>query len=130
MPITYQIDPKLWLVEMRCAGPVSMADLQAKMQTVFDDPLFGANMNLLGDIAGIVPQFTTKEVTAYQEWRKQMPRFGKLAIVASTDFEFGVGRQFELGTNAIGGSDVRVFRSMKQARDWLGLPDSQPKSTD
>jgi hypothetical protein len=127
MPITYRIDPEQWLVEVRYTGPVSIADLRADMKAIADDPLFRENLNVLGDIAGMMPQFTPSELTAYQEWRKQLPRFGKIAIVASTDYEFGVARQFELATNAVGGSEMRVFRDLKVAREWLGLPGSQPK---
>ena len=41
----------------------------------------------------------------------------KVAFVAGRDFEFGLSRMFEMSSNSK--TPIRVFRSMKEAREWM-----------
>jgi len=55
-----------------------------------------------------------------QAERGAKPR--RVAIVACTDFTFGMARMFEtLASNAGARTEYQVFRDMSRAREWLGL---------
>ena len=47
---------------------------------------------------------------------------GRLAIVATADEVFGVARMYQLSATRIA-LEIGVFRTLEEARDWLGLLD-------
>lgn len=121
MPITYTFDPDAWLVAVRYTGRVSLADMREALQGIIDQGLFRKPLLQLGDIGGMEPTFKVDELYRHQDWRKGLPRFKKMAIVAHTDYEFAFARQFQMVTGAAGGVEFQVFRSADPARHWLGL---------
>lgn len=122
MPISYSIDPGLRLLKMRLTGEVSVPDLRRTMKSIMADPRFTAELRVLGDVRGIDARFTSSDLVQYQAWRKTLPRFGRMAIVTSNEYEYGMARMFEQATGAVGGTAFRVFRDMQEARAWLDLP--------
>ena len=122
MPITFTIDPALGRVNVRMEGDVSAADLRNYMIAMFSDPRFTPGLNSLTVLQGMNARMTSSELMQYQSWRKLQPAMGKIAIVATTDAEYGVARMFELATDGVRRSDIRVFRKLEDAQAWLELP--------
>ena len=52
------------------------------------------------------------------------PQPKKLAFVTSNDAEFGAARQYALNVD-VRNKEVDVFRSMDEAKKWLGVEDSR-----
>ncbi|HEX7927607.1 MAG TPA: hypothetical protein VF678_08450 [bacterium] len=122
MPITYEIDAALRLIKSRFSGDVSITDLRGFVIGVHSDPAFGTDLQSLVHLENVQARFNAADLMEYQDWRKRRPPIGRMAIVATTDHEFGIARQFELATNAAGGTELRVFRQPEKAREWLGMP--------
>ncbi len=51
---------------------------------------------------------------------------GPVLIIASTPATFGLSRMFQSYSSIAGRTNVRVFRSMDEAQDWLASSSSGP----
>jgi SpoIIAA-like len=121
MPITYRIDPGLRLVEARYSGNIEMHDVQGFISQVVKEPSFGEDIQLLSIFSEMKTTLTSLDFREYKEWRKQFPRFRKIALAAATDYEYGIARMFEMASDSAGSKNIRVFRNVKDAREWLEL---------
>ncbi len=124
MPITLQIDYEAGLVEAHYIGQVTFREMRDATEQVFSNPAAGPNLRLLGIFSDLKTSASNQDFSQYRAWRKKLPRFLKTAFVASTDFEYGIARMFMSVSDGVGAIDVNVFRSVKEARAWLGLPES------
>ena len=121
MPITFRIDPALRLLESTFAGKVSVAEMRSYMVAVFADPGFASDLRALTHLQDLQTEASSSELVQYNAWRSEQPRLGKSAIVALTPHEYGIARMFELATDGSNGAETRVFRTVEEARAWLGL---------
>jgi hypothetical protein len=87
------------------------------------DSAFGADFKLLSICEGKKANISSNEFLHYQAWRKSLPGYLQMAIVAPTDYEYGIARMYELATNEVGTKAMRAFRILEGASEWLGLPD-------
>ncbi|HEX7927608.1 MAG TPA: STAS/SEC14 domain-containing protein [bacterium] len=127
MPTTFKIYPDLQFVAVRYTGETSIADIRGLTQAVIADPRVTPDFRVIIDITGVQPTFSSADVVQHQQWRKQRPPFAKIAVVATTELEFGLARMFELASNSAGGVEMHTFRTVDDARQWLGLPALQAK---
>ena len=90
-------------------------------RTLRADPKFRPDMRQLADSRSVTDvQVTVKAIHALIAGNP----FGKgarRAFCASTELVFGLARMFELG-RINPADEFRVFRTMNEARAWLGLP--------
>ena len=124
MPITYHIDSNLRLALMRVVGAVSVAELRESITQLIQASEHGTDLRILVDLSGMNTSNSRKEMTEYGEWRKQFPKFWQTAFVGPADLEFGLANMFAGNSRTAGAEEMEVFRTLKEARDWLGLPDS------
>lgn len=123
MPITYSIDNKRGVVLTTASGVLTDDELLNHKRQVTSDPNFKPGLVELSDIREITELTVTTEgirgfVRQDAADAERLEDF-KLAIVASEDVVFGMGRMYQTMT---GGnfSNVRIFRHMDEAKEWLG----------
>lgn len=121
MSTSYHIDMDLGVVYSTASGIVTDQELIEHQSALIKDPEFRPNMRQLLDTRAVSEIQVTPEgvrtIASHNPWRKGARR----ALVALNETAYGLGRMFELG-RAHAEDEFRVFRTMDEARAWLGLP--------
>ena len=121
MPATYRIDRELGIVFSRGWGDLTDEELVAHQRSLAVDADFLPNLSQLADAREVTEVHATAhgvhELIAGNPFGKGARR----AFVAYNDTIFGLARMFELGRPSPQ-DEFRVFRSIDEARTWLGLP--------
>ncbi len=127
MPVTYQIDACRGLIQTRCVGAVSLADVQQHFRQLALDPRLPDRPDVLLDLLDLtsVPQSDQlRAVAADIQSLASSIRWGAFAVVADRDVLFGMSRMLEAFTSDAFGAS-RVFRSRHEAMDWLSAQRAQ-----
>jgi hypothetical protein len=127
MPITYQIDHERRLVDAKADGLISDGDVFAYQREVWSRTDVVGYAEIVDMIA--VERIDLPSIDKIRELAELAARMdadkpaSKLAIVASRDFAFGLGRMYETYRELQAGSTkpVGVFRTRREALDFLGL---------
>jgi len=110
-------------VEATMSGATSAEEILAYEQRLFADPAYRPEYDTLTDMrerTTIPSAADLQEIVNRKAARMETLIGTHRAIVASRDAPFGMMRMFEAMT---GGdqSPFRVFRTMEEAQNWLGL---------
>jgi hypothetical protein len=129
MPCEFFIDTNRRLVISRGTGTFRDADFLEHMETLGSDPRFKPEFDHVVDCR----KFDLFDVTAAQiqdmGGRSIFAAKSKRAFVVSSDLHFGLGCMFAGYRDAGCGQLTTVFRDMRDAIAWLGLPqDYDPSS--
>lgn len=120
MATSYRIDKELGVVFSTASGVATDEEFLAHQRLLSRDPDFKPHFRQLLDGSKITSIKVTPEgikaLIAGNPWGKGARR----ALVAADDTAFGLARMFELG-RPDPQDEFRVFRSLKEAREWLGL---------
>ena len=122
MPINSQIDSSLGVIFSTFQGVVTKDDISEEVESFRTDPAFQPNFNHIIDTRGATRIDLSiegmREVSLHTVFNEKSRR----AIVAEEDGRFGIARMYELLRDAHDKPDqVQVFRTMAEARHWLGL---------
>lgn len=129
MATSYRIDKENGVVYSSASGIATDEEFLSHQRLLSRDPDFRPDYRQLLDGRGITELRVTPEgiraLIAGNPWGKGARR----ALVAADDTAFGMARMYELGRpDPV--DEFRVFRSIADAREWLGLPpepqDDQP----
>ena len=125
MPITYKIDHERKTVFAKGLGILTDEDVFGYQREVWSredtrgyhelmdmravQQIALPSMDRVRDLANLSAEMDTSKMGS------------KFAIVASSDLAFGLGRMYEAyrGMNPKSGKDVKVFRSLEDALQWL-----------
>ena len=120
LPATYSIDVERRLVISLAWGVMTSSDVREHRRALRNDPLFDPNYRELVDMTGITEDRV--DLGAKQEISQtQLFALGvRRAWVASTDYAFGMARMYAKAAEKQG-RVIGVFRTRKEAEDWLGL---------
>jgi hypothetical protein len=114
---TYSVDPAARLVFTRISPSVTLGDLIALGNALRKDPSFDPTFDELLDVspgsAVDLPYADVQAATSTDPFSKRSRR----AIVVHADVDYGVARMYEL----LHGGHIQVFRSLEEARAFLGL---------
>lgn len=124
MPISYRIDKALGLLTVVGSGEVRDEDLVSYKSTLMSDP----------DLENVTLEISDFRGTSFTVSPKRLPDVAKLhedvfagkrptkcAVLVSSELQYGLVRMY---AQCIGrqGHEVTPFRTMEEAREWLGLP--------
>ena len=120
MPVTARVDPDTGIAHYLAAGELTRDEVLAVIEQVYCDPDYREPWRSIWDMTGATPVLNVEElrkVVAYVRAHRPADK-GKVAIVATEDLAFGLGRMYELLAS---GQEVetRVFRDPELARHWL-----------
>jgi len=128
MPVTYDYDPESNMMWTRFWGDVTNQELIDQALAVARDPRIKPGARELADFsdveqAQILPD-TLEQLVTIDCNSKDAHGVLWTAIVAPTDFSFGMARMFEALSESSGSpAKVRAFRTREAAKSWLsGLP--------
>lgn len=130
MPISYSISAPDNLVATKAEGTLTDADIIDHKERLSVDPDFAPGMLELSDVRDVTSLEVTPEgirrFTAFDKGNSESDRGHRLAIVASEDFIFGMARMYQMQAPEGDQAGVSVFRSIEEARSWLGLDEASP----
>ena len=125
MPIEYQIDHNRRFVLARAIGDLTAEEIFKYQMEVWSLPETRGYNELIdmSNVEEIVSPTEEKivelgKISAYMDDRNIATKF---AIVASDPFAYGMGQLYEAyrNINPRSTKEVRVFRSMKDAMEWI-----------
>ena len=125
MPIEYQIDHNRRFVLARAIGDLTAEDIFNYQREVWSLPEARGYNELIdmSNVKEIVSPTSDKLVELARLSASMDDRTipTKFAIVASDTFAYGMGRMYEVyrNLNPRSTKEVRVFRSMKDAMEWI-----------
>jgi len=122
MPETYAIDPQRGVVFSKGTGVFSYANFVGHMTRMKADPRFRPDFNHLVDCRELTSLDLTGEQVNELAGRSIFSVRTRRAFVVSSDLQFGMSHMFAAYRELRGETDARVFREMREALAWLGLP--------
>lgn len=123
MASDFIIDVNRGLVRSKGTGVLTLLSITDHMDRPSEHPDFRPEFNQIFDFREITkPSLSFEDVTQLAERSVFSPQ-SQRAFVVSSDWQFGYGRMFATMRSVRGESGIAVFRSMKEAADWLGLPE-------
>ncbi|MDH5425056.1 MAG: hypothetical protein OEY29_08695 [Gammaproteobacteria bacterium] len=122
MPVQYKIYPEDELIIVSYSGDLKITEILEARSAIVQDADFNSLFNVLDDIREVVESsihFSDLEAIA----GKSAVQTGvKRALVAESDFQFGMARMYQLLSEASGYA-FKVFRVYDEALLWIN---SQP----
>jgi hypothetical protein len=129
MPFSFRIDIERGLVLFTGLGTFTSKDLLTCLEDVVAHPGFQPHFDHLVDMRQVTdfqPGAEDNMIRAARDRDDVNLQGGRFAIVSSSDLVFGMTRMYETLMNDAG-VKVRTFRSMDEAKTWLGLPIDKPE---
>jgi len=126
MPASFHIDPSRGMVFSYATGAVSFQDFSDHQQALIRDSAFHPGLAQLADARTVTAVSLTVDEMRILARNSPFGAGARRAFVVAKDAHFGLARMFELMTEDHP-DELRVFRSMAEARAWLNLP---PETTD
>jgi len=118
MPVTYRIVSQLDLVWSTWDGVVTLEDGLQHNDFLRADPDFHPAMRQLSDARGAESAVKGPDIRGLAR-RSAFGPESRRAILVSDDAIFGVSRMYEARAQTAG--EVRVFRELSEALDWLEI---------
>lgn len=120
MPFFYQIDKRQRLIHFRVEGTVVSRNLVAHQREVRDDPDFDPTFSVLADFTAVTNVEANNEAVHDLASSDPMNRDCRRALVVDNDVVYGLARMYQMLLD-LSEDNCRIFRSMGEAREWLGV---------
>jgi hypothetical protein len=126
MAYSYTINKQDRAVRVTVTGHDTVLLNKARIQAITSDPDWEPGYNVLVDFRSThtfdLSMPDIEELAALHESLESIIGDGKLAVVASTDVVYGISRMWETVTESHTLLTTNVFRDLREAEDWLGIP--------
>ncbi len=120
MGMSYKIDQERRVVLTRGWGVLSAHELFDVTSQILLDPRFDPTYRSLGDLRDVTKITVDALDTAHTAATPLFAAGTRRAIVASSDAVYGMARMFATFAERAG-QEVRIFREMRYAEEWLEL---------
>ena len=117
MPSTYLIDPARRITRVTFTGPTSTVDLGETRRRIEHEPGYDGDGGMLVDMSAA--DLREMSPPALRERARLEPIAVSMAILVSSDADFGLARMYELSGEMLHPREVAVFRSRDEAESWL-----------
>ena len=120
MPIKYRVDRKNQLLSAILTGNVSSLEMLSYLRQIHSEP-DSENFDRLVTLEDIKDFMSGQQIgnVAIYENRLFQKTESRIALVASSDAEYGLSRQYQLYRD-YPPEKIKVFRIRKEATNWLG----------
>jgi hypothetical protein len=123
MPSDFIIDVNRGLVRSKGFGVITLPSITDHMDRLLKHPDFRPEFNQVFDFREATkPSLSFEDVTLLAERSVFSPQ-SQRAFVVSADWQFGYARMFATMRKGLGEPGIMVFRDMKEALEWLGVPE-------
>ena len=122
MPAFHKIDVKHKLVMTTTAGVFNLADGLAHQDQILKDPDFDPNYSQLVNFTNASKVDLSADDVRRLAERRVFWQCARRAILVADDLGFGFARMFEMLREDAGDNNIRVFRSLDDAIEWI-LPE-------
>lgn len=109
-------------VQANMVGAFKLADARSAISDIVDDPEWNNGDKLLVGLYVDAGNINVSDIEAMSEMMGLLDdRIGmsRIAIVGSSDLQFGLSRQFQMNAASHTTADVMAFRSEAAAVQWL-----------
>jgi hypothetical protein len=124
MAVDYSFIEEWKLVWVNISAAVTFGQMTAYLKSLSGDPRYRPPMNKLVDLRECRDYTLTRdEAEKFAELNRELSAVftdEKCAIVAPGDLEYGMSRVHEVYATG-SGLNIRVFRHLRDALDWLGI---------
>ena len=120
MPATYRIDVARRLVLSRAWGVFTAQDLYDHYNTLAADPVFDPGFSQLVDLRDVERVDMEPSIIQRHALEYLFGGGSQRALVTSSDVEYQLARMYA-SIAAYVPQNVRVFREMNEAEQWLGI---------
>ncbi|MEM8529499.1 MAG: hypothetical protein AAGF95_01570 [Chloroflexota bacterium] len=122
----YHIDLSAKSIMVKAVGLLTLDTLKDLFVVPMQDPAFIPGLNLCCDLSEVKANISAQAIWQLVDFHRQCAfRWGKAkcALVASSDVIFGLGRMYSMCAEPVHEIpfEVRVFRNMTDAKEWLSL---------
>jgi len=126
MPVSVDIDAGTNLITYTATGEVTIDEMTAAFESIFDHPGFHPGMHSLCEAKDAqFGEMTVADihhlVTSLESNSERRGTGFRVALLVRGNAEFAVSSLFEMRTQSLP-FEVQVFRSTREAREWLGIP--------
>ena len=128
MAVSHFFDEQYPLVYTVFSGLVTDDDFAEHSRVLLADPRFEASMPELVDLREVTRVELSAETIPLSARSLLHAPQAKRAVVAPTDFLYGLARMYQAYRDKLAEGDFRVFRSMPAALEWFGLTE-EPRRT-
>jgi hypothetical protein len=120
MPVAHRIEASLRVVFSTLHGVVTADEIRIANQELLDAPAFESSFRQLVDNRRITELvLTAEDIQALADISPFGEGSRRAFVVGDSLVHFGMARQFALARHWV--DEVNVFRSMPEARRWLGI---------
>jgi hypothetical protein len=102
-------------------------DLRKHQSELRADPAFDPALDQLWDFTGVADVEISPDTLRRLARARSYSATARRAVVVPTDLGFGLGRMFQM-LHEEAPEEVQIFRTLEEARRWLGLDLSETKS--
>ncbi len=121
--LTYEIDPVRRLITLVVAGEVTEHDIRTTDRALLSEPGYDRDFDHLVDGREGRRLIGSADVLRELAARPSVNAGVRRALVAGNLLTYGLARLFQAAHDAHGLPDeVRIFRSIEDARAWLATP--------
>jgi hypothetical protein len=123
MPITIEFPDGQSVVEIALVAPFKADEVIDASSTLTSDKRFAADSSLLVDCRSTDYVADTRTIRLLLQviLDKDLSEGHSIALVVSTDLQYGMGRVFA-SLAQVKGIKTQIFRSVEEAREWLADP--------
>jgi hypothetical protein len=113
-------DPGSTLARVTASGPITKTDIYQQLDALCADPRFRPEIAKLWDVRQTKPSLSLNDIRSIAAKARTMAPgpCGRTAIVALTDFQFGLAMQLQ-ALVCDRPCEVGVFRRYENAVEWL-----------
>jgi len=86
---------------------------------ITEDPLWKKQMNYIANYSSAQVKLNYKEMDAYANWARKKDKAKYIAIVVSSELEFGMARMFEMLTEPDLYEECKFCYDLKEAEQWI-----------
>ena len=123
MPIETKYDSTIDVIVMRATGKITYDDISDLAENIVAHPEIRMNINQLFNITDGEFDLSSNEIERiaqdYLSISELLGHERRFAIAVSRDVDYGMMRQYEVFFQAGPGVEIRGFRSLDEARQWL-----------
>jgi hypothetical protein len=126
MPIQTNIESGTGFRTHTVTGDISLDDVRSTLEETYAHPDFRPEAAAIWDLTAATGDVPTEDIRHLADFVGKLvggAATGKVALLVSEDFEFGMARMYESILGGQSSKPIMVFRDRSKADRWLSEPD-------